>query len=196
MFHDIPDRIQERMNYLRNLDAADRKDGTPLLQRLRQVPPETGKFLVLIASNVPKGQLIEIGTSGGYSTLWIILSCIKTERKIKTFEVLKEKVHLAKETFKVAQVESYVELIFGDARDYLGKTEEIAFCFLDAEKEYYKACYDLIVPKMVKGAFLIADNAISHEEDLKPMLDQAMMDKRIDSLIVPIGSGLLICRKH
>ncbi len=196
MFHDIPNSIQERMNYLRTLDAADRKDGTPLLQRLRQVPPETGKFLALIASNAPKGQFIEIGTSGGYSTLWIILSCMKIERKIKTFEVLKEKVQLAKETFRVAQVEPYVELIFGDARDYLEKTEEIAFCFLDAEKEYYKASYDLIIPKMVKGAFLIADNAISHKEDLKPMLNQAMTDKRIDSLIVPIGSGLLFCRKQ
>ena len=47
---------------------------------------------------------------------------------------------------------------------------------------------------MVKGAFLIADNVISHEKELKPLINQVMMDNRLDSLIVPIGSGLLFCR--
>jgi hypothetical protein len=50
MFHNIPNLIKERMNYLEHIDEVDRSDGTPTLQRLRQIPPETGKFLALMLS--------------------------------------------------------------------------------------------------------------------------------------------------
>ena len=92
-------------------------------------------------------------------------------------------------------MEEYVELIEGDARNYIKNYTNIAFCFLDAEKEVYGECYDLIIPNLVKGGILIADNAINHYETLKPMLDKALNDDRVDALIVPIGKGELLCRK-
>ena len=183
------------MNYLRELDAKDRKDGAPLLQRLRQIPPESGKFIALLAASAPPGKLVEIGTSGGYSTLWLTLACQEIGNKVLTFEILEEKFKLAQETFKEAQVEPFVELIKGDARDFLKDILNISFCFLDAEKEYYDDCYDLVVPRMVKGALLVADNVISHEEELKAMIERVLEDKRVDSMIIPIGSGLMLCRK-
>ena len=67
--------------------------------------------------------------------------------------------------------------------------------FLDAEKEVYSECYSTVIPRMVSGGILIADNATSHEEELRPMLDRALADDRIDALIVPIGNGVLVCRK-
>ncbi len=195
MFHQIPDLIQKRMLYLEGLDAKDREDGTPRLQRLRQIPPETGKFISLLADSAPPGKLIEIGTSAGYSTLWLSLACQESDNKIITFELLEEKVKLAKETFKVSQVEPFVELNEGDARDLLKDVQNISFCFLDAEKEYYEECYDLVIPKMVVGAFFVADNVISHEEELKPLINKVFVDKRVDALIIPLGKGLLLCRK-
>ena len=71
MFHDISPEIQIQMQRLEAIDAKDREDGTPRLQRLRQIPPETGKFIALLAANAPAGQMLEIGTSAGYSTLWL-----------------------------------------------------------------------------------------------------------------------------
>ena len=88
-----------------------------------------------------------------------------------------------------------IELIEGDARDYIPKYKNIAFCFLDAEKDVYEDCYNLVIPNMVKGGIFVADNAINHYETLKPMLDQALADERVDALIVPIGKGELVCRK-
>ena len=195
MFHNIPTAIIERMRYLEAIDAKDRQDGTERLQRLRQIPAETGKFIAMLAASAPEGDYIEIGASAGYSTLWLGLACRLLGRKLTTFEVLEEKAKLAEETFRMAGVEDVVELITGDAREHLQNYNNISFCFLDAEKEIYSDCYDLIIPNIISGGILIADNAINHAETLKPMLDKALSDERVDALVVPIGKGELVCRK-
>jgi len=195
MFHNIHPAVLERMRYLEEIDANDRLDGTPRMQRLRQIPPETGKFLALLAAGAPEGNVLEIGTSAGYSTLWLAIAALAAGRRIVTFEVLPEKVKLARETIRAAGLEDIVELIAGDGRGHLARYEEIGFVFLDAEKEVYGDCYELVVPRLVKGGLLVADNAINHREALAPMLERALSDERVDALIVPIGKGELVCRK-
>lgn len=183
------------MHYLESLNEKQKSDGTPPLQRLRQIPPETGKFLALLAATAPEGTYLEIGTSAGYSSLWLSLACRKLGRKLVTFEVLEEKVRLAKETFRIAGLEDIVELVQGDARDHLGDYKNISFCFLDAEKEHYSDYYEKIIPNMISGGLLIADNATSHSEILAPMIERVLNDGRVDALVVPIGNGELVCRK-
>jgi caffeoyl-CoA O-methyltransferase len=195
MFHTIPHEMMERMRTLERMDAQDRENGSPLLKRLRQIPPETGRFLALLAASAPPGVYLEIGTSAGYSTLWLALACRQLGRTLTTFEVLPEKAHLAQETFRLARVEDVVELVQGDARAYLQDYARVSFCFLDAEKDQYLECYELLVPHMAKGGLLVADNAISHREALKPFLHRALSDERVDSLIVAIGKGQLVSRK-
>jgi predicted O-methyltransferase YrrM len=165
------------------------------MQRLRQIPPEVGKFIALLAAAAPDGQWLEIGTSAGYSTLWLALACRATGRKITTFEILSEKAELAHTTFSDAGVSDVVELVHGDALDSLPTFDRVGFCFLDAEKEVYGACYDALIPRMVSGGILVADNAINHEATLRPMLDRALHDLRVDALVVPIGKGELVCRR-
>jgi caffeoyl-CoA O-methyltransferase len=195
MFHPIPEAIQRQMRRLEQMDAQDRLNGTPRLLRLRQIPPETGKFLALLAASAPAGKIIEIGTSAGYSTLWLSLACRSNGRKITTLEILEEKARLARQTFKAAGVEALVELVVGDGRKYLLNQREIAFCFLDAEKEVYGECYETVVPRLVKGGWLVADNALSHRDELQPLLERALNDPRVDALVLPLGNGLLVCRK-
>lgn len=195
MFHTIPNVIEQRMHYLESLNAKHRLNGTPHFQRLRQIPPETGKFIALLAATAPQGDYLEIGTSAGYSALWLSLACKELKRKLVTFEVLEEKVKLARETFKLTGVKDLVQLIPGDARDYLQNYKNISFCFLDAEKEVYLDCYEKVIPNMVRGGILVADNVISHKDVLKPMVERSLNDQRVDALVVPIGSGELLCRK-
>jgi caffeoyl-CoA O-methyltransferase len=145
--------------------------------------------------NSPAGAWIEVGTSAGYSTLWLALAARETGATITTFEVLPEKIAWAQETFARANVADVVQLVGGDARDYLPGVTDIGFCFLDAEKEVYADCYELVVPRLLPGGLLVADNAINHRETLQPVLDRALADPRVDALIVPIGKGELVCRK-
>ncbi len=195
MFKKIPSPILNRMLELEAFDSIDRADDTPRMQRLRQIPPETGRFLALMAASAPKGIFIEIGTSAGYSALWISLALRERPAKLTTFEVLPEKVALAHETFYLAAINDQIELIHGDAREHLPNFSQITFCFLDAEKEIYQDCYDLVIPKLLPGGWLIADNVISHQMDLQPFVERAYADERVDSVVASIGKGLLLCRK-
>ena len=196
MFEKIPQEIIDRMRFLEEIDARDRIDGSPRMKRVRQIPPETGKFLALLAASAPQGDIIEIGTSAGYSTLWLALACRATKRKITTFEILEDKAEIAEETFRLAKVENEVEFIFGDALDYIVNYNKIAFCFLDAEKEVYDACYEMVVPNMVSGGILVVDNIISHKSELDQFIKKVEADTRVDSVIVPIGKGEFLCRKR
>ncbi len=195
MFDEIPQSVLDRISELEQMDAQDRSDGTTRLKRLRQIPPETGKFIALLAATAPSGRYLEIGTSAGYSTLWLALACRVVKRKITTFEILDEKAELARKTFEMTGVSDVVDFVHGDALEYLSDCSDVAFCFLDAEKEIYGECYEAIVPNMIPGGILVADNAINHEKTLRPMLDRALTDSRVDALVVPIGKGELLCRR-
>jgi predicted O-methyltransferase YrrM len=195
MFHNLTDSIKSEMARLEALDAQDRVDGTPRLERLRQIPPVTGQFIAIMAASAPEGEIVEIGTSAGYSTMWLARAAQETGQKLTTYEILPEKATMARETFRAAEIESLVTLVEGDALERLSTHTEIGCCFLDAEKEVYQACYDLVIPNMVPGGILLADNAINHEETLRPMLRSAHDDPRVDALVVPIGKGVLCCRK-
>lgn len=194
MFHSIPAPIFETMRSLEARDAQDRQDGTPRLERLRQIPPETGRFLALLAAGAPEGAWVEIGAGAGYSALWLALACRARGQHLVTFEVLPEKACLAEDSFRRAEVTDVITLVVGDAREHLFTCDPIGFCFIDAEKEAYLDCYEMVVPRLAPGGLLVADNALSHCEELRPLLDRALNDPRVDALVVPIGKGELVCR--
>ena len=196
MFHDIPAAVAARMDELHELNTRQRAEGMPRLQRLRQIPPEIGRFIALLAAAAPPGDVIEIGTSGGYSTLWLALACRETGRTVTTFEISAAKVAVARETFAAAGVDDVVTLVHGDALEHLGGREGVGFCFLDAEKEDYLVHYEAVVPRLVPGGLLVADNAVDFEEALRPMLDRARSDERVDAMVVPYLHGELICRRR
>ena len=195
MFHNIPDGLLARMRELEQMNSRQKRDGIPGFERLRQVPSTTGRFLAMVAVAAPEGSFLEVGTSGGYSALWISLACRERGTVLTTFELAEPKIALAAETFRVAGVDDIVRVVPGDAREHLGEQRDVAFCFLDAEKGLYEECYEAVVPNMVSGGLLVADNAISHAGDLSGFLDRAENDARMDSMVVTIGEGLLLARR-
>lgn len=195
MFHNISKAMLDRMHELEVRDILDRDDGTPKDFRLRQIPPETGRFLALMAAAAPAGQVLEVGTSGGYSGLWLGLACRARGDRLITFDILENKIFWARETFRMAEIDDAVEVVHGDALELLPQHRQVAVCFIDTEKELYQPCYDLVVPHLVPGGMLLADNAITHAEELADFLSYAQNDLRVDALVVPIGKGVLLCRK-
>jgi caffeoyl-CoA O-methyltransferase len=196
MFNNIPSNVSAIMRDLEQRDTQDRDDGTPHLERLRQITRDTGRFIALWAASSPPGAMIEIGTSAGYSALWLAQACRLNGRTLTTFEILPEKVRLARDTFSRAGVTDVVTLVEADFLTRVDEFDEIGFCFLDAEKDVYAACYDAVIPKLVPGGILVADNATSHFNDLEPMLNVALNDERVDSMIATVGKGELVCRKR
>ncbi len=195
MFHDIPPLVQQRMAELEAVDARDRLDGTPKIRRLRQIPPETGRLLAFLAAGAPQGLVLEIGTSGGYSSLWLALACRQRRDRLVTFEEDVDKVALARQTFRQAGVEELITVVQGDALDLLPRYPGVAFCFLDIEKDVYAACYRGVVPNLVPGGLFCADNMISHASELQEFLAEVESDPRLDALVLPVGKGVLVCRR-
>lgn len=196
LFTNIHKPILDRMAFLEERDLRDRKDGTPNLKRLRQVPPETGMLLALLAASAPRGTTIEIGTSGGYSALWLSLASKQRGDKLITYELLPDKAELARETFAKTKTEEWIDFVHGDARSQLRNHEEIAFCFLDCEKEMYAEIYPDVSSRLLLGGMLVADNVISHKDDLAAFVELARKDKSVDAAILPVGMGLLVCTKR
>ncbi len=194
MFHPIPQAVLNRMQWLEEIDARDRLDGTPRAIRLKQVGPETGRFMAVLASNAPAGRWVEIGTSGGYSALWLSLAARQVGASLMTFELDPDKVALARETFRLAGVDDVITVVQADARQALEAVDEMSFCFLDAEKDTYAACHALALPRMVPGGWFLADNLISHRDELSEFRRMALEDPRTDATIVPIGRGVLVAR--
>jgi caffeoyl-CoA O-methyltransferase len=195
MFHTIPESIQKRMETLEAIDTADQNDGTPRMSRLRQITRDTGRLLAMMLAAAPAGQAVEIGTSAGYSALWMSLACRENGRKLHTFELMEEKIHKARETFRLTGVEDVVELVEGDALLNLERFADIGFCFCDTEKFLYEQVYELVVARMRPGGLFLADNCISHADALDSFLKRIQEDPRMDTLLIPIGTGVLVGRK-
>ena len=186
------------MRELEARDERDRDDGTPHLERLRQITPDTGRFIALWAAAAPAGAMIEIGTSAGYSALWLAQACRLSGRSLTTFEILPEKARLARATFASnARVTDVVHLVEGDFLEHADEIEDVGFCFLDAEKDVYEACYEHHRAEDGSAApFSIADNATSHRDDLQSMLDRVLADDRVDAMVATVGKGELVCRRR
>lgn len=195
MFLDIPEVIKSRMSELEQRDLLDRTNGTAHLERLRQIPSETGRFLAILAASAPPGTWVEIGTSAGYSSMWLALAARERAALLTTYEILAAKAALAAETFSRTGVDDVITLVHGDFLEHAEELHDISFCFLDAEKDVYDQCYDAVVSRLVPGGLLVADNAISHEADLAPLIRKAYADPRVDAVVVPIGKGELMCRR-
>jgi caffeoyl-CoA O-methyltransferase len=198
----VPERVRAAMAPLEARDAEDRVDGTPQSRRLRAITPEVGEFLLTLALVHGSRTIVEVGTSGGYSTLWLAVAAGRTDGRVITFEIDPAKVELARGTFAAAGVGDRVEL---RAEDGVAGLAAIAatvaqtpggtgvdLVFLDAEKGDYERMLEPAVAALRPGGLLVADNLISHEADLAEFRDHALADPRLCGLVVPIGRGELV----
>lgn len=185
--------VRAAMSSLEARDTVDRSDGTPRAQRLRAIRPEVGAFLLTLALASRSRTMVEIGTSAGYSTLWLAAAAEHTDGRVITFEIDPAKVELARATFAAAEVDDRVELRATDGEVGLVSLAGVAdLVFLDAEKEDYLRLLEPAIEALRPSGLLVADNLISHEADLAAFRERALADPRLHGLVVPIGRGELV----
>ncbi len=160
------------------------------IRRLWNIPEQTAKLLYqLIIAKSPQN-ILEIGTSNGYSTFWISLAATKCNAKITSIEVDEKRYQMAKKNLINRKNISQI----------LGKAEEIIptlnvkfdFIFIDAGKIDYLNYLQLLEIKLNNGAFIVADNIISHQETVKKYLDYINSNSNYESATYDIDSGLEI----
>lgn len=126
---------------------------------MMNVPPEDGRFLRLLAETIDAKQIVEIGTSNGYSGIWQCLALKTTGGKLTTFEIDAQRAALARENFKKAGVDDLVTLIEGDAHANVAQVKgPVDMCFIDADKEGYTDYLAKLLPKVRPGGLIVAHN--------------------------------------
>lgn len=154
------------------------------------IPPDTGQFFNILVRASKAKSILEVGTSNGYSTIWLAEAASENKGKMTTIEISEHKIKMAKENFKRANL-SNVKIINGDALKEIPKLKgKFDFLFLDAVKEDYINYFKLAYPKLTKGAVIVADNAIMFEKYMGDYLIYVKNHKDLRSVLVPIGSGV------
>ncbi len=192
----IDPKARAMLDKLEREDALERERGVPRRERLRQVTPDVGRFLQTLVLATRPRSILEIGTSGGYSTAWLATAARSVGATVTTLEIDPVKVQRATSNLREAGVDDIVTIVQGDGFDYLrDRRKPIDFVFLDAEKEDYVRFLELIVPRLPAGGLLVADNLISHADNLAQFRRRAESDPRLAAVIVPIGRGELLAAK-
>jgi predicted O-methyltransferase YrrM len=188
MFHDIAENMQQVMRALEEQVARDQPS-------LRSVSEDVGRCLSLLAMSAPQGAFLELGSSGGYSSLWLSLAARAKGVTLTTVDLNEKKVALARENISRAGAGGLVEVFHGDAFDFANRFDTLAFCFSDIEPPELNAkIYEIIVPRLVPGGWIVVDNVTSPRHQ-KEFLERAHSDPRVDCVLLPFPKGDLICRK-
>ncbi len=163
-----------------------------------QVPPTTAHLLYsLVLINRPK-TILELGTSLGFSTLWLALGARELGAHVHATEVFPEKAALAKENFAKAGVADLITLHEKDILDTLqnwDNTTDIDFVFMDADKQRYSDYFDLIFPRMTLRGVMVVDNVGNYPQYMTGFLEKMKQLEGAGVQLLDIDNGLLVITK-
>ena len=161
---------------------------------------ETANFLNILIKTANSKNVLEIGTSNGYSAIWIALALKETGGHLTTIEFWDKRQSIAIENFKVCEVENLITPRLGSAFDIMqelsDKNEKFDFIFMDANKGEYLKYFEYADKMLVNGGIIAADNVLSHEQKVKPFVDAITENPNYQVQIIDLPAGLLLARKN
>ena len=179
------------------------------IQRM-QISETQGHFLQLIIKIINVKNCLEIGTFTGFSTLTMALA-LPDGGKITTLDHDKKIVHVAKDFFRMGNLDNKIETVISPALETLKRfsqeRKKFDLIFIDADKGNYKNYYELCLNLINKNALIIFDNVLWHGDvSKKNVMDEQTNvmrkfnkyikdDNKVEKVILPLGDGLTICRK-
>ena len=187
----IDERVASVLARLEAENATEREAGLPAAQRSRQVGPTTGRFLFALAASQAGVEVLEIGGSRGYSSIWLAAGARVLGGRVACLEHDPAKCEAWRTNIAEAGLEEWAELVEGDAHATLAATEDtFDLVFLDAEKDDYEALFALARPLLEPGGLVVADNVLSHVETLGAYSAARQADPSLSSVTVALDSGL------
>jgi predicted O-methyltransferase YrrM len=187
----LDERVRAVLQRLEAEDAEERERGLPPAERARQVTRATGEFLFTLVAPQTDCEVLEIGGSRGYSTIWLGAGVRYFGGRVLSLENDPPKIEAWQRNVADAGLDDWVELVEGDAFETLPAIEDVFdIVFLDAEKEDYERLFELARTKLEPGALVVADNVLSHEETLGAYSRARQADPTLVSVTVPLDRGL------
>jgi predicted O-methyltransferase YrrM len=187
----LDDRVRAVLTRLEEEDAREREEGVPREQRARQVARTTGQFLFSLVAPQTDCEVLEIGGSRGYSTIWLAAGVRYLGGRVLSLEHDPAKIDAWSRNIADAGLEQWAELVPGDAFETLPAIDDVFdLVFLDAEKEQYEELLQLARGKLEPAALVVADNVLSHADALEEYSRARQSDPTLESLTIPLDRGL------
>jgi predicted O-methyltransferase YrrM len=162
-------------------------------KKMLNLNPETAQFLHILLRSSRRTRLLEIGTSNGYSTIWLAWAVSTTGGRVISIDRDAHKQVLADEHLRRVGLREVVDLICGDATEIVARLPGPFDCiFFDADRFSAPAQLALLIPKLTPDVFLLADNVLSHPYEIVGYLKALEALPHFDLLILPIGKGLSV----
>lgn len=158
------------------------------------VPRVTGVLLNTFVKMMNAQSVLEIGTSNGYSGLWLAKALKETGGKLTTIEYYDKRQSIAIENFKTCGVMDVVRPLQGSACEViesLDENEKFDFVFIDANKREYVKYFELVKPHLTPKAMIVADNITSHAEKVQTFINAVDADEEFQYAIVEVPGGIL-----
>jgi len=187
----LDDRVRRVLARLEAEDRAEREQNVARELRSRAVEPTTGRFLFSLVAPQTDCEVLEIGGSRGYSTIWLAAGVRLFGGRVLSLEHDPAKCEAWRANIAEAGLEEWAELIEGDAAQALPALDDVFdVVFLDAEKEDYERLFGLARAKVEPGALVVADNVLSHPDPLARYSAARQADATLSSLTLPLDRGL------
>jgi predicted O-methyltransferase YrrM len=187
----LDDRVRKVLARLEAEDRAEREAGLPPAERSRAVEPTTGRFLFSLVAPQADCEVLEIGGSRGYSTVWLAAGVRHLGGRVLSVEQDPRKIDAWRRNIAEAGLEDSADLVEGDAKEAVPAIDDVFdIVFLDAEKDDYEELFGLARTKLETGALVVADNVLSHQETLGAYSQARQADPTLSSVTVPLDRGL------
>lgn len=166
-------------------------------RRMRNLQPETARLVSILVRSGRRTNLLEIGTSNGYSTIWLAWATLETGGRVTSIDIDGERLAMAEANLNRVGLRERVTLVRGDATQILASLPgPFDFVFFDADRSRFPAQFNLVIPKLVPGALVLADNALSHPDEIAPYLALVGSRADFDHAVVAVGKGLSVAYKR
>jgi predicted O-methyltransferase YrrM len=198
---DVLDEYQRRIEAERPVmqrAAAEGTFGQIIDQMLLPVGPETGQVINILAKSLKAPSILELGTSFGYSGIWLAEAARAAGGRLVTMELSPEKSAYAREMSKRAGLADFVDFKVGDAVEMIKDLPRgIDFVLVDLWKGLYLPCLEAFYPKLNPGAIIVSDNMIEPASEREKVMQYQRALRampKMTSIVVPVGSGIEISR--
>jgi predicted O-methyltransferase YrrM len=166
-------------------------------RKMLNITRDTGEFLAVLMRATLARRVLEIGTSNGYSTLWLASAARTIGGSVTTVEKSQYKIDLASKTFARSGLASYISQVHDDAGRLLERSADGAFdmIFLDSERPEYPGWWPNLRRVLRPGGLLVVDNATSHPVEIAPFVALVKADAKFTTSLVPVGNGEFLAVK-
>ena len=186
--HQTPDTMENYESVLKRLEKT--------AKQYTNIAPENGQFLSILIRSIQAQNVLEVGTSNGYSTIWLAAALKETGGKLITLEFDHKRAEEAQAHLQEVGLDSIVDVRIGNALDEIGKCDAtFDLVFLDAEKDEYRPYLELALPNIRPGGLIVADDTVTMRDEMPDYIEFVFNTPMLHSVDIPLDDGIILSYK-